>query len=328
MPLNRLISIAPMMDCTDRHFRFLVRLFSKHVLLYSEMVTANAVIHGNRERLLGFNPVEEPLALQLGGSDPATLAQASVIGEQWGYDEINLNVGCPSNRVQSGRFGVCLMKEPIKVYECVSAMQASVNVPVTVKCRIGVDDMESYDHLCHFVSTVAESGCHSFAIHARKAWLNGLSPKQNRHIPPLKYDVVYQLKRDFPHLEIVINGGVKTHEEIRSHLEHVDGVMIGREAYGNPYWLSRFDQSYYGSSKKVVTRKEAALTYLDYVCQQVGVGANLSLLTKHMLGLFQGVKGAKRWRHFLCEKSRQPEGWRDLEREARSFFETLSDEQA
>ena len=323
MVVNRLLSIAPMMDCTDRHFRYLARLISKRVLLYSEMVTANAVIFGDRDRLLGFDAFEQPVALQLGGSDPQLLARAAVLAQDRGYIEVNLNVGCPSNRVQSGSFGVCLMKTPERVAECVATMIQAVRVPVTVKCRIGVDDMDSYELLCGFIDTVSDAGCRSFAVHARKAWLNGLSPKQNRHIPPLRYDVVYQLKQDYPDLEIVINGGVKTHAEIEKHLASVDGVMIGREAYRNVYWLQDFDRKYYGDDGDVLSRNDVVLEYLAYMRQQLSSGVALRLLTKHMLGLFQGLPGAKKWRHFLCEKSRHPGGWRDLEKEVVRLFRSM-----
>ena len=313
MTLSRKISIAPMMACTDRHFRYLARLVTKHVLLYTEMLTPDAILHGDRERLLGYEPVESPLALQLGGSDPALLAKAARVAEQWHYSEVNLNVGCPSDRVQSGQFGACLMKQPQRVAECVEAMQEAVRIPVTVKSRIGVDDCDSYAELVHFVETISQAGCRSLTVHARKAWLQGLSPRQNRHVPPLRYDVVYQLKRDFPDMEIIINGGISDDAAVASHLASVDGVMIGREAYRHLYWLSQFDQRYFNDDHPILSRKQVLLRYLPYVSDQLARGVPLRLFVKPMLGLFQGVSGAKSWRHFLCEQSRHPSGWREIE---------------
>ena len=232
---SRLISIAPMMDCTDRHDRYFLRLIAPHLLLYTEMITANALVHGERERFLAFDPNEHPVALQLGGADPQKVAYCAKLGEARGYDEINLNVGCPSDRVKSGQFGACLMLNPLLVAECVAAMCDAVKIPVTVKCRIGVDEHDSYDELHHFITKVSQAGCSVFIIHARKAWLNGLSPKQNREIPPLRYDIVWKVKQDFPKLTIIVNGGIKTCDDIAEQLGFVDGVMIGREAYANPF---------------------------------------------------------------------------------------------
>ncbi len=300
------LCIAPMMECTDRHFRYFLRLISRHTLLYTEMVTQDAIIHGDRERLLGFDPVETPIALQLGGSDPEKLAQCAAIGEQWGYDEINLNVGCPSDRVQAGRFGACLMKEPSLVKECLSAMRDSVNIPVTIKTRIGVDDQDSYEALCDFIQTVATSGVQRFIIHARKAWLKGLSPRQNREVPPLRYDVAYQLKQDFPALTIVINGGIDTLESVDEHLQHVDGVMLGRAAYTNPYLLATADQRYYHATTQTASRESIVMGMLPYIDRHLSRGGRLHQITRHMVGLYHGVDGARVWRGWLsteCVKS-------------------------
>lgn len=299
--LNRRISIAPMMNCTDRHYRQLARLLSKHTLLYTEMVTTRAVINGDRDYLLGYNQDEHPIALQLGGSDSAELALSAKIGEDFGYDEINLNVGCPSDRVQAGRFGACLMKEPGLVADGVLAMKNAVQVPVTVKTRIGVDEQDSYEELHQFISTVQAAGCETFIMHARKAWLKGLSPKQNRDIPPLQYGLVYQLKKDFPELEIIINGGIKSNEEVSTHLEHVDGVMLGREAYSNPYWLSCFDRCFYGVQESDPSASAILMRYLPYVSSQLSKGVRLRTITRHLVGMFQGIPKARQWRRYLSE---------------------------
>ncbi len=290
-----------MMDCTDRHYRRLMRLITRHALLYSEMITTGAVIHGDRERLLGFNVEEHPVALQLGGSEPKALLTSAKIVEDYGYDEVNLNVGCPSTRVQSGQFGACLMKQPELVAECFSAMRSTFSIPVTVKTRIGVDDQDSFEHLCHFISTVAEAGCETFILHARKAWLKGLSPRENREIPPLQYDAVYRLKQQFPNLDIIINGGIKTIEDIQGHLQRVDGVMIGREAYSNPYYFSTIDSLFFRDKNDSKSRKDVVLQYLPYVASQLAKGVPLRHLTRHLIGLFQGIPGAKNWRRHLSE---------------------------
>lgn len=290
-----------MMDCTDRHYRYFMRLLTRHTLLYSEMVTTGAVIHGDRDYLLGFDATEQPLALQLGGSEPDALAEAARIGEQYGYAEINLNVGCPSDRVQAGRFGACLMKEPELVADCVAAMQAAVQVPVTVKTRLGVDDLDSYELLCQFVEKVAATGCNTFIMHARKAWLQGLSPRENRTIPPLKYDWVHQLKRDYPQLEILINGGIKTLADVELQLQHVDGVMIGREAYSNPYLFATVDQRLFGDTRTPLSERELVLSYMDYVSQQLQHGVPLRTLIRYLVGLFKGAPGARLWRRYLSE---------------------------
>jgi tRNA-dihydrouridine synthase A len=293
------LSIAPMMDWTDRHCRYFHRLVTQKSLLYTEMVTAQAIMHGNRAYLLDFHSTEHPIALQLGGSDPVLLAQAAKYGEQWGYDEINLNVGCPSERVQNGQFGACLMLQPRLVRDCIDRMQSAVNVPVTVKCRIGIDKEISYTFLKKFVEIVRDGGCTTFIIHARNAWLQGLSPKENRMIPPLRYDLVYKLKNDFPELCIVINGGIKTYSELDKHLQYVDGAMIGREAYHNPYFLSEFDQRYYHAQQPIPTRLEIIRNLLPYMNEQCEQNVYLKHITRHILGLYQGQKGAKKWRQIL-----------------------------
>lgn len=299
--IDRKISIAPMMDWTDRHCRHFMRLISKHSLLYTEMINAMALVRGKALHLLEYNQSEHPIALQLGGNEPQILAEASRLGEQYGYDEINLNVGCPSDRVQSGLFGACLMLQPELVRDCIAAMQSAVNIPVTVKCRIGIDKQESYSFLKNFVSTVQESGCRTFIIHARNAWLNGLSPKENRNIPPLRYDLVYQLKQDIPDLEIIINGGIKTYTDIDEHLKFVDGVMLGREAYHNPYILSEMDKRYYNNAHPIPTREQIVEQMLPYIQQQRDNDIYLKHITRHMLGLFHAQKGAKHWRRYLSE---------------------------
>lgn len=302
-PLNRTISVAPMMDWTDRHCRHFLRLISKHTLLYTEMVNAMAIVRGNALHLLAYNDSEHPLALQLGGNDPAVLAEAAKLGEQYGYDEINLNVGCPSDRVQSGHFGACLMLQPELVRDGIAAMQQAVSIPVTVKCRIGVDREESYGFLKNFVVTVMESGCKTFIVHARNAWLDGLSPKENRNIPPLRYDIVYQLKQEFPDLEIIINGGIKTYAEIDENLKHVDGVMLGREAYHNPYVLSEMDQRYYDDQSLVPSRHDVVKAMLPYIQQQCEQDVSLKHITRHMLGIFHAQAGARLWRRYLSDNA-------------------------
>ncbi len=299
--MNRLVSVAPMMDWTDRHDRYFLRLISPHALLYTEMVTAAALIHGDADYLLKFDSREHPLALQLGGSDPQQLAYCARLGEAKGYDEINLNVGCPSDRVQSGKIGACLMLQPELVADCVAAMIAAVKIPVTVKCRIGVDHQDSYEALYQFIKTISATGCNVFIIHARKAWLKGLSPKENREIPPLQYDVVWQIKKDFPHLTIIINGGVKTLADIERHLQFVDGVMIGREAYSNPFFLAEIEEKYF--INKADTRIEVIEKLIPYVQEQLKNNTKLSHITRHILGLFHGQKGANKWRRFLSEQS-------------------------
>jgi tRNA-dihydrouridine synthase A len=309
------ISIAPMMDYTDRHDRYFLRLIAPDVLLYTEMITAAALIHGDADYLLKYDVAEHPLALQLGGSDPNMLAVSAKMGADAGYDEINLNAGCPSPRVSSGRFGACLMFEPVLVAECVAAMRAVVSLPVTVKCRIGVDDHDSYENLHHFIQTVAAGGCDTFIIHARKAWLKGLSPKQNREVPPLRYDVAQQVKRDFPQLTIILNGGIKTVAEIKDHLRWADGVMIGREAYSNPYLLAEIQSAIYGSTN-ILSRHEVIERFIPYVERMQREGVKLSSMTRHILGLFQSIPGAAAWRRKLSEQSHQKSADASILREA------------
>ncbi len=295
-----------MMDWTDRHDRAFLRVISRRALLYTEMVTTGAILHGDRDRFLAFDASEHPVALQLGGSEPTDLAACAREGAGRGYDEINLNLGCPSDRVQRGRFGACLMHEPGLVADCVAAMIDAVDIPVTVKTRIGVDERDSYAALQVFVAGVAAVGCRSFAIHARKAWLSGLSPKENREVPPLRYEVVYDLKRDFPDLEIVLNGGVQSLEEAQAHLAKVDGVMIGRAAYQTPYVLAEADRLIFGESAAAKSREEIVADFLPYVERQLAVGVPLKSMTRHMLGLFNGLPGARAWRRCLAEEAHKP----------------------
>lgn len=295
-------AVAPMLDWTTRHCRYFHRQFSRHALLYTEMVTAQAIIHAKYDHL-DFDAAEHPVALQLGGSDPAQLKHCAQLAEQRGYQEINLNVGCPSDRVQNGMFGACLMAKANLVAECVQQMQSAVQIPVTVKTRIGIDDFDSYDFLYNFVQTVKQVGCREFIVHARKAWLSGLSPKQNREIPPLDYERVYQLKRDFPDLLISINGGIKTIEEIQQHLQHVDGVMVGREAYQNPSLLGHIDQALFDPNAPIITPRQAVARMLPYIESQLSQGLYLNHIVRHMLGAFQNCKGARQWRRYLSENA-------------------------
>lgn len=304
-PAHR-FSVAPMLDWTDRHCRYFHRRLSRHALLYTEMVTTGAIIHGKGD-YLAFNQAEHPVALQLGGSNPAELAQCAILAEQRGYDEINLNVGCPSDRVQNGRFGACLMAEADLVAECVKAMRDVVSIPVTVKTRIGIDQQDSYAFLCEFVNTVAEQGgCDTFIIHARKAWLSGLSPKENREIPPLDYPRVWQLKQDFAHLNIVLNGGITSLEQARQHLEHLDGVMMGRQAYQNPQILAAVDRECFGCEQPDVDPVTIVRAMYPYIEQELSRGTWLGHITRHMLCLFQGVPGARQWRRYLSENAHKP----------------------
>lgn len=308
-PFSRL-SVAPMMDWTDRHCRAFHRVLAPGARLYTEMVHAQAVIHGDRPRLLGFDASEHPVALQLGGSDSDLLAQAARIGADWGYDEINLNVGCPSDRVQAGRFGACLMKEPDLVADGVAAMIAAVSIPVTVKCRLGVDELESYETFIAFVDRVAAAGCRIFAVHARKAWLQGLSPKENREIPPLRYDWVHRLKRERPALLIAINGGLATVEDSLAQLPHVDGVMIGRMAYHEPYRLHQLDAAMRGVATR--PREELLRAYLPYVAAQLAQGVALKHVSRHILGLFHAQPGGRLFRQILSEGAPKPGAGLDL----------------
>lgn len=298
--LDRRISIAPMMNHTDRHFRYFLRLLSKHVMLYTEMVTTGALLHGDANNLLKYNPQEHPLAIQLGGNDPGDLAQCARMAADAGYDEVNLNIGCPSDRVQSGEFGACLMANPQLVAECVTAMQASVSIPVTVKCRIGIDRQDSYEELQTFIALLAGSGCRTFIIHARKAWLQGLSPRQNRDVPPLQYDTVHRVKQEYPQLEIIINGGFTTIDQIRQQLQQVDGVMIGRVVCNNPYILTEIEKEIFYNAH-TVTRCEALRAYATYVAGELTAGTPLSRTTRNILGMFHGQPGAKEYRRYLSE---------------------------
>ncbi|MCF7967708.1 MAG: tRNA dihydrouridine(20/20a) synthase DusA [Methylococcaceae bacterium] len=294
-----------MLDWTDRHCRFFLRLISRRVLLYTEMVTTGAVLHGHRDRLLGFNLAEKPLALQLGGSDPDELAECARIGEGWGYDEINLNVGCPSDRVQRGRFGACLMAEPELVAECVAAMASAVRIPVTVKTRIGIDERDSYEELAHFISAVSAAGCETFIIHARKAWLSGLSPRENREVPPLRYDIAAQIKRDFPRQGIILNGGIQSLDQAKVHLETFDGVMIGRAAYHNPYLLADADRLLFGEADSPLPRRAVVESMLPYIQGELDRGVRLHSMSRHLLGLYHGQPGGRLWRRHLGEAATQ-----------------------
>jgi len=296
------LSIAPMMDWTDRHCRYFHRILSPHAVLYTEMVTTGALLYGDKERFLAYNPEEHPLVLQLGGSAPEDMAKCAALAAEVGFKEININVGCPSDRVQNGRIGACLMLEPKLVAQCVSYMRDKVDIPITVKTRIGIDDNDSFEFLCEFVETVEEAGCNTFVIHARKAILSGLSPKENRTIPPLNYGRAYELKKKFPQLAIVINGGIQTVGDIQQHWEQVDGVMIGREAYNNPYFLAKIEHELY--QQQLLSREEVLNKFLPYVEAQLNLGVRLQSITRHILGLFAGQPGGKHWRRYLSENAR------------------------
>ncbi len=297
------VCVAPMMDWTDRHCRVFHRRLTRNALLYTEMVTAEAILHGDRDRLLGFSAIEHPVALQLGGSDPAKLAAAARIGCDYGYDEINLNVGCPSDRVQGGNFGACLMADPPLVARAVAAMRHAVDKPVTVKCRIGIDDQDSEADFTNFVETVAGAGCELFIVHARKAWLQGLSPKQNREVPPLDYDRVYRLKAARPDLTIIINGGITTLDEAEMHLGHVDGVMLGRAAYQTPWLLAEVDRRIFGDPSPSPTRADVLEAMASYADAHVADGGRLNNVTRHMLGLFHGEQGGRLYRRYIAENA-------------------------
>jgi len=305
-----------MLDWTDRYCRYFLRQISRKVLLYTEMVTTGALLHREPARFLDYHPEEHPVALQLGGSKPEDLAKCADLADEWHYDELNLNVGCPSDRVQSGRFGACLMAEPQLVADCVAAMREAADLPVTVKHRIGIDDMDGYEQLTRFVATVARAGCGIFIVHARKAWLQGLSPKENREVPPLQYDVVYRLKRDFPQLQFIINGGFKTLSRIEQQLDHVDGVMIGREAYQNPWVLAQADKRIFDRPNPAQSRRQVAERMLAFVSQQYRQGVPVHRITRHMLGLYQGQPGARAWRRHLSENVHRPEAGPEVLREA------------
>jgi tRNA-dihydrouridine synthase A len=317
--MDKIFAVAPMMDWTDRHCRYFHRLLSPHALLYTEMVTAAAVLHGDRARLVGFDSVEHPVALRLGGAEPRELAAAARIGADLGYDEINLNVGCPSDRVQSGRFGACLMREPALVADCVASMRAAVAgsdrcVPVTVKCRLGVDEQDEYADLARFVETVRTSGSTVFIVHARKAWLEGLSPKENREIPPLNYERVYELKRAFPELTIVVNGGIASVEEVRAHLCHVDGVMLGRTAYHEPYRLAEIEHALHGTP--LPDRDDVLARFRPYIEAHLARGDRLQHISRHLLGLYQGLPGARAYRRHLSERAHRTDAGYEIVEQA------------
>ena len=299
---HSLVSIAPMMDWTDKHCRYFYRLISKNVQLYTEMITTKAILRGDKNRLLDFNDGENPLVLQLGGSDPKEMAKCAIIAEDWGYDEVNINVGCPSDRVLSGSFGACLMKEPKLVAQCVEAMIERCDIPITVKHRIGIDDMESYDQLSDFISLISQKGCQHFIVHARKAWLTGLSPKENRTIPPLNYSWVYQLKKDFPKLKFTINGGIETCQDIEGHLDHVDGVMLGRSIYHNPFLLEQIELEIFKSKESTLDREHILRQFMSYIAEQSKLGVPVRSMSRHILGLYHGEANAKLFRRLLSGK--------------------------
>jgi tRNA-dihydrouridine synthase A len=317
---DRTIAVAPMMDYTDRHCRYFHRLLSPRALLYTEMLTAHALVRGDAEHLIGFDPAEHPVALQLGGSEPQMLASAARIGERRGYAEINLNVGCPSDRVQSGRFGACLMAEPQLVADCVSAMIESVDVPVTVKCRIGIDGRDDYAFLESFVSTVSLAGASVFVIHARTAFLKGLSPKENRDIPPLRYEIANRLKSDRPDLQIVLNGGLRSVAEVRQWLPHFDGVMIGRQAYHEPWLLAELNAEIGGPGEAPTERADVLAAYADYMDSMQAKGHRVPVMLRPVLGLYAGLPGARAWRRFLAEQGRQPGATGDVLRRSLQVF--------
>jgi len=295
-----------MLDCTDRHERYLARLISKHTVLYTEMITTGALLFGDTPRFLDFDKTEHPVALQLGGSEPTAMTKSAELVQEWGYDEVNINVGCPSDRVQSGSFGACLMQSPELVAQNVKQMRAAVDIPVTIKCRIGVDDQEPQEALWNLVEASANAGCKTFLVHARKAWLKGLSPKQNRDIPPLEYPLVYALKAAFPELEIVINGGISTIEACHAHLEHVDGVMMGREAYSNPYIMARVDAELYGDDSTPLTRDEVLKEYMSYVEKQTHKGVRLNHMSRHVVGLYHGEPSSRLFRRHISQNAHIP----------------------
>ena len=317
-------SVAPMLDWTDKHCRYFHRLLSRHAVLYTEMVTTGAIIHGSGD-YLAFNEREHPVVLQLGGSEPAEMAHCAKLAEQRGYDAVNINVGCPSDRVQNGMFGACLMAQPARVADCVKAMQDAVTIPVTVKTRIGIDDSDDYQFLQDFVSIVADAGCEQFIIHARKAWLKGLSPKENREIPPLNYPRVQQLKREFPQLNISINGGIKTLQQAKEQLQYLDGVMVGREAYTNPLLLSEVDALMYADTTKALSPEQVVLQMLPYIEQQMQQGARFWHIARHMLGLFQGRPGARQWRRLLSEQGHFADAKPELLLQALAKLKPLAD---
>jgi len=321
---DNVLSIAPMMERTDRHYRYFMRQITRRTLLYTEMVTVAAILHGDRAKLLGFSPTEKPLALQVGGDDPQQLAFCARIAEDMGYDEINLNVGCPSSRVQNGNFGACLMAQPGRVAAAVAAMQQAVSIPVTVKHRIGIDRRDRYEDMADFVRTVSEAGCRRFTVHARKAWLQGLSPKENRTVPPLRYEDVYRLKQDFPHLFVEINGGILSLEQAKTQLKAVDAVMIGRAAYDNPYLFATADRDFYGDATPTPTRRQIVEAMLPYIEDWVARGTKLHAISRHMLQLFSGQPGTKAWKRYISENAHHPGASGDVMREAFARVSAIS----
>ena len=319
--LDRRFCVAPMLDWSDRHCRVFWRQLSRHAVLYTEMITTGALIHGDQERHLDYSDIEHPVALQLGGSDPAALATSVRMAEQWQYDEVNLNCGCPSDRVQNGFFGACLMSRPSLVADCVKAMKDAGNLPITVKHRIGIDDQEGYGPLQEFVGAIAEAGTDAIIVHARKAWLQGLSPKENREIPPLNYDLVYQLKQDFPELEIIINGGIQTLADASSHLSYVDGIMMGRSAYQTPYLLAEVDEHFYQQAATSKTRRDIIHDLLPYIEMELAKGTRLNHMTRHILGLFNGQAGGKLFRRHISEHAHRPGAGVEVLSDALAFVE-------
>lgn len=320
------LSIAPMMERTDRHYRYFMRQLTRRTLLYTEMVVCAALLHGDRDRLLGFDAIEHPIALQLGGDDPATLAACARLAAEWGYDEVNLNVGCPSDRVRDGQFGACLMAQPERVAACVAAMREAVAIPVTVKHRIGIDDRDAYEDMADFVRIVAAAGCDRFSVHARKAWLQGLSPKENRQVPPLRYGDVYRLKAEFPHLAIEINGGITTLAEARACLEQgVDAVMIGRAAYDRPYLFSAVDQGWFGEPTPPRSRHGAVEAMYPYVEAWLSRGGRLNQIARHLLNLFTDCPGSRAWKRHITERATQPGAGVEVLQEALALVPTLTE---
>lgn len=329
-PSIHAFSVAPMMELTDQFCRYFHRCLSKRALLYSEMLTSNAIIHGDRDHLLGFDTAEHPVVLQLGGSDPAAMAQSAKIGEQYGYAQINMNVGCPSDRVQSGRFGACLMAEPDLVADCISAMQSAVDIPVTVKCRVGIDRDDAYEPFALFIHTLRKTGCDTFVVHARKAWLDGLSPKENRDVPPLRYDFVQRIKQDMPHTTFILNGGLHDHQQALKFLapandeSPLDGVMLGRDAYRNPWLLRDVDQFYYREAASELSRADVVELMYPYIERQLSRGVRLGKISRHMLGLFQGQPGGRLWRRHLSENAWQEGAGIDVLKQALELVETTA----
>lgn len=304
--IDRTFCVAPMLDCTDRHERYLLRLISRNAVMYTEMVTTGALLFGDTARFLDFDLAEHPVALQLGGSDPNAMASCAELAQKWNYDEVNINVGCPSDRVQSGSFGACLMQQPELVAKNIQQMRSVVDIPITVKCRIGVDEQKPRDALWALVEASANAGCNVFLVHARMAWLKGLSPKENRDVPPLDYELVYELKQSFPELEVVINGGINTLADCHKHLKYVDGVMMGREAYSNPYILSNVDNEFYNASTKPCTREEVMNDYMAYTESKIANGARLNHLSKHVVGLYHGEPRSRLWRRHISQNAHIP----------------------